>query len=143
MVTATWVAPMQFTGTAGHGATVVIDASPDNGGVGAGPTPMENLLLSLAGCTGMDVVSILRKKRVHLEDLRIDVSGERAAEHPRVYTSIHLTYTVRGEGLSTETARKAVELSLDKYCSVAGVLKKTAKITYDIEVLAETTKIAS
>ncbi len=93
--------------------------------------------------TRMDVVSILRKKRVHLEDLRIDVSGERAAEHPRVFTSIHLNYTVRGEGLSTETARKAVELSLDKYCSVAGMLKKTAKITYDIQVRVQTTTIAS
>jgi putative redox protein len=134
---------MQFTGTARHGAPVVIDASPDNGGLGGGPTPMENLLLSLAGCTGMDVVSILRKKRVHLEDLRIDVSGERAAEHPRVFTSIHLNYTVRGESLSTETARKAVDLSLDKYCSVAGMLKKSAKITYDIQIPVQTTKIAS
>lgn len=143
MVTATWVAPMQFTGTAGHGAPVVIDASPDNGGLGAGPTPMENLLLSLAGCTGMDVVSILRKKRIALEDLRIDVSGERATDHPRVFTSIHLQYTLRGAGLSAESARKAVELSLDKYCSVAGMLKQTAKITYDIHIPAETTQIAS
>jgi putative redox protein len=143
MVTATWVAPMQFTGTAGHGASIVIDASPDNGGAGAGPTPMENLLLSLAGCTGMDVVSILRKKRIALEDLRIDVSGERAANHPRIFTSIHLHYTLRGAGLSTESARKAVDLSLDKYCSVAGMLKQTAKITYDIHIPAETTQIAS
>lgn len=134
---------MQFTGTAGHGAPVVIDASPDNGGLGAGPTPTENLLLSLAGCTGMDVVSILRKKRIALEDLRIDVSGERATDHPRVFTSIHLQYTLRGAGLSAESARKAVELSLDKYCSVAGMLKQTAKITYDIHIPAETTQIAS
>lgn len=143
MVTATWVAPMQFTGTAGHGAPVVIDASPDNGGLGAGPTPMEDLLLALAGCTGMDVVSILRKKRIALEDLRIDVSGERAVNHPRIFTSIHLHYTLRGAGLSAESARKAVELSLDKYCSVAGMLKQTAKITYDIHIPAETTQIAS
>ena len=143
MVTATWVAPMQFKGTAGHGAPVVIDASPDNGGLGAGPTPMENLLLALAGCTGMDVVSILRKKRIALEDLRIDVSGERAVNHPRIFTSIHLHYTLRGAGLSAESVRKAVELSLDKYCSVAGMLKQTAKITYDIHIPAETTQIAS
>ncbi len=143
MVTATWVPPMQFAGTAGHGAAVVIDATPDNGGLGAGPTPMENLLLSLAACTGMDVVSILRKKRIKLEDLRIDVTGERAASHPRVYTSVHLQYTMRGVGLSTESARKAVELSLDKYCSVAGMLKKTAQITYDLHMPAETTEVAS
>src|SRR5712691_10925024 len=85
MVTATWVPPMQFAGTA----------------------PMENLLLSLAACTGMDVVSILRKKRITLEDLRIDVTGERAATHPRMFTSIHVHYTMRGIGLSTESARKA------------------------------------
>src|SRR5574337_322144 len=132
MVTATWAPPMQFAGTAGHGDTVVIDATPDNGGLGAGPTPMENLLLSLAACTGMDVVSILRKKRIKLEDLRIDASGERAANHPRIFTSIRLHYTLRGAGLSTESTRKTVELSLDKYCSVAGMLKQTAKITYDV-----------
>ncbi len=143
MVTATWVPPMQFAGTAGHGAAVVIDATPDNGGLGAGPTPVENLLLSLAACTGMDVVSILRKKRIKLEDLRIEVTGERATSHPRVYTSIHLHYTMRGVGLSTESARKAVELSLDKYCSVAGMLKKAAQITYDLHMPAETTEVAS
>ncbi len=143
MVTATWVPPMQFAGTAPRGATVVIDATPDDGGLGAGPTPMENLLLSLAACTGMDVVSILRKKRITLEDLRIDVTGERAAEYPRVFTSIHLHYTLKGAGLSAESAQRAVTLSLDKYCSVAGMLKQTAKITYDIHVLAETTQVAS
>ena len=143
MVTATWVPPMQFAGTAGHGATVVIDATPDNGGLGAGPTPMENLLLALAACTGMDVVSILRKKRINLGDFRIDVTGERATNHPRVFTSIHLNYTLKGAGLSTESARKAVTLSLDKYCSVAGMLKQTAKITYDIHMPAETSAMAS
>src|SRR2546425_3124405 len=143
MVTAIWVPPMQFAGTAGHGDAVVIDATPDDGGLGAGPTPMENLLLSLAACTGMDVVSILRKKRIKLGDLRIDVTGERAATHPRIFTSIHVHYTMRGIGLSTESARKAVDLSLDKYCSVAGMLKRAAKITYDIHIPAETTKVAS
>jgi putative redox protein len=86
MVTATWVPPMLFAGTAPRGATVLIDATPDDGGSGRGPTPMENLLLSLAACTGMDVVSLLRKKRITLEDLRIDVTGERAATHPRIFT---------------------------------------------------------
>jgi len=86
---------MQFAGTAPRGATVLIDATPDDGGSGTGPTPMENLLLSLAACTGMDIVSILRKKRITLEDLRIDVTGERAATHPRIFTSIHVHYTMR------------------------------------------------
>ncbi len=71
------------------------------------------------------------------------MTGERAATHPRVFTSVHLHYTLRGTGLSTESARKAVTLSLDKYCSVAGMLKQTAKITYDIHMAAETTEVAS
>jgi len=134
---------MQFAGNAARGATVVMDATPDEGGRGAGPTPIENLLIALAGCTGMDVVSILRKQRIELQEVRIDVTGERATDHPRVYTSIHLHYTLRGTGLSTEAARKAINLSLDKYCSVAGMLKKTARITYDIHMPAETSEVAS
>lgn len=143
MVTVTWVPPMQFAGSAAQGATVVMDATPGDGGMNAGPTPMENLLLALAGCTGMDVVSILRKKRIGLEDLRIEVTGERAADHPRVFTSIHLHYALRGAGLSTESAQKAVSLSLDKYCSVAAMLKRTAKITHDLHVLSGTSPAAS
>src|SRR5258708_24177336 len=105
VVPATWVPPMQFAGTAARGATVLIDATPGDGGLGTGPTPMENLLLSLAACTGMDVVSILHKKRITLEDLRIDVTGERAATHPRIFTSIAVYYTITGIGLSTDAAR--------------------------------------
>src|SRR5437667_358786 len=96
MVTVTWVPPMQFMESAARGSTVIMDAAQGDGGTGTGPTPMANLLLALAGCTGMDVVSILRKMRMPLEELRIDVSGERAADHPRVFTSIHLHYALRG-----------------------------------------------
>ena len=143
MVTVTWVPPMQLSGSAGRGSTVMMDAAQGDGGTGTGPTPMENLLLALAGCTGMDVVSILRKMRMPLEELRIDVSGERAADHPRVFTSIHLHYALRGAGLDAESVEKAVTLSLDKYCSVAAMLKRTAKIAYDISVSAETSVVAS
>ena len=143
MVTVTWVPPMQFSGSAARGSTVTMDAAQSDGGTGTGPTPMENLLLALAGCTGMDVVSILRKMRIPLEELQIDVSGERAADHPRVFTSIHLHYALRGAGLDAQSAQKAVTLSVDKYCSVAAMLKRTAKITYDIAVSAERSVVAS
>ena len=142
MVKVTWVPPMQFAGSA-RGSTVTMDAAQSDGGTGTGPTPMENLLLALAGCTGMDVVSILRKMRIPLEELQIDVSGERAADHPRVFTSIHLHYALRGAGLDAQSAQKAVTLSLDKYCSVAAMLKRTAKINYDIAVSAERSVVAS
>ena len=121
----------------------MMDAAQGDGGTGKGPTPMENLLLALAGCTGMDVVSILRKMRIPLEELQIDVRGERAADHPRVFTSIHLHYALRGAGLDAQSAQKAVTLSVDKYCSVAAMLKRTAKITYDIAVSAERSVVAS
>jgi putative redox protein len=134
---------MQFAGTAPRGATVLIDATPDDGGLGHRPHTDGEPPPLLAACTGMDVVSILRKKRITLEDLRIDVTGERAATHPRIFTSIHVHYTMRGIGLSTESVRKAVDLSLDKYCSVAGMLKRAAKITYDIHMPAETTEVPS
>src|SRR3989441_9527870 len=137
MVKVTWVPPMQFSGSAARGSTVMMDAAQGDGGTGAGPTPMENLLLALAGCTGMDVVSILRKMRIPLEELRIVVTGERAADYPRVFTRIHLRYTLRGAGLDMEAADRAVTLSLDKYCSVAAMLKRTAEITYDITVSTE------
>ncbi len=142
MVKVVWVPPMQFSGSVGRGREVVLDAASDDGGTGAGPTPMENLLLALAGCTGMDVVSILRKMRIPLEGLQIDVTGERAADHPRVFTGIHLHYSLRGAGLGAESAERAVTLSLDKYCSVAAMLKRTAQITYDITLPAEASAIA-
>src|SRR5207247_5932450 len=142
MVKVTWVPPMQFSGSAARGSTVMMDAAQGDGGTGTGPTPMENLLLALAGCTGMDVVSIFRKMRISLEELRIDVSGERAADHPRVFTSIHLHYALRGAGLDAQSAQKAVTLSLDKYCSVAAMLKRTAKLNHDLPRTAASNIVA-
>lgn len=97
-----------------------------------GSSPMELLLIGLCGCTGYDVVSILQKKREPLKSLEIRVQAERATESPSVYTEIKLVYRVGGQ-LSKKAVEDAVRLSEEKYCSVAAMLSKTAKITYEIE----------
>src|SRR5580658_3394303 len=95
-------------------------------------SPMELVLIALCGCTASDVVGILRKKREGFTGLEVSAHGERADGYPAVYTSIHLTYVVRGE-VSKKSMEDAVRLSKEKYCSVSAMLEKTAKITYTIE----------
>jgi putative redox protein len=101
---------------------------------GAGPTPMGLLLMAFGGCTGMDVVSILEKMRIEIEGLEIDVKGERSEEHPKTYRSIELVYRISGE-VDEEKAKRAVELSMEKYCSVSAMLKKSAEVNYRVEIL--------
>jgi putative redox protein len=98
-------------------------------------SPMELVLLALCGCTASDVVGILRKKREAFTGLEVRAKGERADGYPAVYTSIHLTYVVRGE-VSHKALEDAVRLSKEKYCSVSAMLEKTAKITFTIEHVA-------
>ncbi len=114
---------------------VVMDGSEDFGGHGAGTRPMEMVLLSLAGCTGADVVSILKKRRADLRDFEMTVKAERADKHPKVYTKIHLHYIFHGKDLNPKDLEMAINLSQNKYCSVTAMLNKTAEITYDYEVI--------
>ena len=125
-----WKGGMRFGGAAESGGTITLDARPEHGGSGEGPSPMETVLLALAGCTGMDVVSILGKMRAPLEGLEIRVSGDRADEHPRVFTKIRVEYVLRGRDLRPDQAGRAVELSQEKYCSVSAMLRKSAELTY-------------
>jgi putative redox protein len=101
---------------------------------GSAATPMELLLLALGSCTGVDVISILKKKRQRVSDYRIEISGERRAEHPRAYTRLHVKHIVRGQGVSEQAVSSAIELSETKYCSVAATLSGSAEIisTYEI-----------
>jgi putative redox protein len=131
-VNVTWHAPMRFDGEAEDGTRLVMDALPQHGGTGAGPSPMQTVLIAVAGCTGMDVVSMLSKMRAPLERLAIAVAAERATEHPKVFTKIHLRYEFSGSNLQREQVEKAVTLSMDKYCSVSAMLKKAAAVTYEI-----------
>ncbi|MGH2403357.1 MAG: OsmC family protein [bacterium] len=135
-ITVEWRPPQRFEGTAESGARFVMDAHVEKGGGGAGPTPMETVLVALAGCTGSDVVSILGKMRAGLEGLSISVSAERAIEHPRVFTKIHVQYTAWGKSLVREQVERAVALSKEKYCSVSAMLSRTAALTHDV-VLTE------
>ncbi len=134
--TVRWTGGLAFAATAGSGGTVTLDTTPEHGG--AGPSPMETVLLALGGCTGIDVVSILEKMRAPLEGLEIHVSGERADEHPRVFTRIALEYVFTGRALKPEQVRRAVELSQDRYCSVSAMLRKAAELTYTWRIVGTT-----
>ncbi len=129
---------MHFVGDA-DGHRVDIDAAESEGGKDLGARPMRLLLLGLAGCTAIDVISILRKQRQRVSDLRVEVSGNRASEHPRVYENIELLYKVRGEGVNPRAVERAIELSETRYCSATAMLGAVAGITsrYEIEDEAE------
>lgn len=111
------------------GHTVIMDAAPEVGGTNEGPRPMELVLVALAGCTAMDVLSILRKKRQPLEGFAMEVRGERAPDHPKVYTEIDLLYILKGN-VDPQAVVRAIELSATKYCSVSAMLRSTARIRY-------------
>ena len=125
-----WKGKLAFQGQTEAGHQIFMDAKPDAGGEGKGPSPMELVLIALAGCTAMDIVVIIRKKRVDLQGLNIKVDGERASEHPKYFTKINVEYNFEGKNLKEEDIKQAVELSRDKYCSVSAMLKEKAQISY-------------
>ena len=133
-VTVRWINGMQFVGKTGSGHTVVMDTSTEFGGENMAPTPMELLLVALGGCTGMDVMSILRKMEVRCECMEINIRGERSDEHPRVFKKIELAYRVKGKDIPEDKVKRAVELSQEKYCSISAMLKRVADITYRVEI---------
>ena len=100
-------------------------------------TPMELLLIALGSCTGVDVISILKKKRQHVTDYRIEVSGDRREDYPRSYTRLHVKHIVRGRGVSEAAVAQAIELSDTKYCSVAATLRGKAEIVTSYEIVEE------
>jgi len=128
---ATWTADYRFTGVASSGYTVVMDGERK-----AASSPMELVLIGLCGCTAYDVVNILNKKRATPASLEVRAEAERATEPPTVYTDIRLIYRVGGR-VSHKAVEDAVRLSEEKYCSVAAMLNKTAKIRYQIEYVNE------
>ena len=101
-------------------------------------TPMELLLVALGGCTAVDVISILRKKRERVTDYRVEVRGERRDEHPRAYTRIEVRHVVRGRGISERAVASAIELSETKYCSVAATLRPGVELLTSYEIIEET-----
>ena len=116
----------------GHAQTIETDSERH-----AAATPMELVLLALGSCTGVDVISILKKKRQLVTDYRIEVSGERSDEHPRSYTRLFVKHIVRGHHVSEQAVAQAIELSDQKYCSVAATLRGSAQIVTSYEIIEE------
>ena len=117
------------------GHSVVMDGAPESGGKNLGVRPMEMLLLGLGGCSAFDVVLILRKGRQQVTDCVADLSAERADSDPKVFTKIHVHFTVTGKALDPKRVEQAVKLSAEKYCSASIMLGKTAEITHGFEVV--------
>ena len=135
----TWVGPgLRLVGEASSGPAIVLDhVLPGEEGRETGPRPLELLLIGLAGCSAMDVVSILQKKRQPFTGLQVEVTAERADEHPRVYTHIHLEYVVTGQGVEPQAVERAIELSMVKYCSAAAMLSKAVEIATSYQIVQE------
>ena len=119
-------------GDSGH--WVVMDVADSVGGMDAGSRPKELILFALAGCTGVDVVNILKKKRVPLQGFEMHLSGQEADEHPKVFTAIHMEYVFRGEGIRCADVERAIELSTTTYCSVSAMLKASVRITHSYRI---------
>jgi putative redox protein len=130
IASAEWLEGTLYDGKSQSGHILHLDASADHH---AGMSPMEAVLTALCGCTSVDVVSILQKKREPLTGLTVAAEAEQAAEAPRVFTRIHLTYRIRGN-VSRKAAEDAVALSKNKYCSVSKMLEKAAEISWSIEL---------
>lgn len=116
-----------------EGHRIRMDAGAEGGGGDSGPRPKPLLLVAAAGCTGMDVASLLRKMRVQVEGFEMEVEGDVTEDHPKVYSSIRLVYRFRGQGLDKAKIEKAVELSQTRYCGVGAMLKKAVPYSYRIE----------
>ena len=125
---------MHFQGAGSSKVMTNIDASVTAGGTGRGTSPMELLLIAIAGCSGMDIVTILEKKQVKIQRFEITVEGDRASDHPRVFKDIEVVYKFWGESLPQDKVQRAVQLSMEKYCSVANMIDKVADLTYRIEI---------
>ncbi len=129
-ITAEWTGDLTLTARNEAGGQVQMGDLDGRPGVG----PMQLVLAALAGCTGMDVVSILKKKRVNLRNFQVHVRGRRAAEHPRIWTDIHVTYLFWGDGIRPSDVEQAIKLSEDKYCSVGAMLRKAARVTSSYQI---------
>ena len=115
---------MTFKGVSGSGHAVLMDAEPAAGGQERGPRPMEVVLLAFGGCTGMDVISVLRKMRQEVSGYEVRLAGDRTEQQPTVFTDITVEHVVRGRNLDVDNVRRAVELSVTRYCPVSAMLRK-------------------
>jgi putative redox protein len=126
-----WIGEELFVGTSESGHTVVLDA---NGG-NLAPSPLENVLISLGGCSSVDVVSILQKSRQDVSGCTVKITSERVSTVPKLFGSIHLHFVISGTQVAEKHVERAVNLSADKYCSVALMLNSKVKITHDFSIV--------
>lgn len=130
-----WVEGMAFMAEADSGHGIIMDGAPDIGGRNLGARPMEMVLMGAGGCTSIDVVMILQKSRQDVTDCQVELTAERADDHPKVFTRIHFHFVVTGRNLKPEVVERAIKLSAEKYCSATIMLAKTAEITHDFEIV--------
>ena len=123
-----------FVGISPSGHALTLDTSHDRA---SAPTPMELLLIALGSCTGVDVISILQKKREQVSDYRVEVRGQRREDHPRSYQRMEVRHILRGKNISEKSVAQAIELSESKYCSVAATLRPTVEIVSSYEIIEE------
>ncbi len=133
-VNITWEGKMKFVGADDSGNKVSMDAAPIYGGENQGVRPMELMLMSLGGCTGIELGHILNKMRIVYDRLDIEVSGNRVEEHPKVFSNIHVVYRLSGENIPADKVNKALQMAEQVYCSASNMIKKVAEITYSIEI---------
>ena len=123
-----WTDGMQFIARAGNGPAVVLDS----GEGGSGPSPMQMVLIGVAGCSAIDVIMIMGKQRVQVTDFQVNITGERAEEYPQRYTDVHIEYVLQGKGIKPKAVEQAIQLSETKYCGAMASLNADFKTTYRI-----------
>lgn len=135
IVTTNWAGALAFDAVADTGHTLRIDTSVEGGGLGTGMNPKKMLLASISGCSGMDVVDILRKMKVAFNKFEIVAEAEQTEEHPKVFKFIKMVYRIDAEEMDLDKVKKAVALSHDKYCGVSAMLSKHCEVTYTIALI--------
>ncbi len=133
-VAAVWKNGLSFEGSADSGYRLPLGAAADVGGADDGFRPLELMALSLAGCTAMDVISILRKKQQVVDEFEVRVEAERAADHPQVFTRMVVEYRLRGKAIDPQAVDRAVALSRDRYCPAQGMLAKVVPIEHRVVI---------
>jgi putative redox protein len=130
-----WVDGLQFVGESGTGHAIVMDGDKEVGGNNTGIRPMELLLIGLGGCSGMDVASILQKKKQQVADIEINIKGQKADTYPKKFTDIEIEFIVSGKDITEDAVKRAVDLSMEKYCSVKATLEGVAKINFSYKIV--------
>lgn len=130
-----WIDGLRFVGSGHANHSIVIDGPADSGGQDSAARPGELVLMALAGCTGIDVVSILKKMHVAFDSFEIGVEAEVAESHPKIYTKITIEYRIRGKDIPVDKLERAIKLSQETYCSVTNQLRPSAEISYRYKIL--------